>query len=139
MSPFKALYGQECLTPLRLFDLIISIPVAQETLEGMERQLQEIRVNLKRASDRQKSNGDSNCSPKEFKVGDKVFLRIKQKRSFLKLRKFKKIAFRYCDPYEVLKGIGDQAYELALPYHLYVHNVFCVSLLKQSIYTRPTS
>ena len=33
----------------------------------------------------------------------------------------------------VTKRIGEQAYELQLPPHLHVHNVFHVSLLKQYI------
>ena len=51
MSPFKALYGQECLTPLRLANPNLSIPIAKETLEEMDFQLQIIRENLKRAND----------------------------------------------------------------------------------------
>lgn len=66
-------------------------------------------------------------------MGDKVFLRVKPKISSLKLKKFKKLAFGYCGPYEVVKRIGDQAYELVLLPHLHVHNVFHVSLLKQYI------
>ena len=67
--------------------IVISIPAAQETLEEMDKQLQEIRANLKRASDRQKSYADQHCSPREFKVGEKVFLRVKPKSSSLKLGK----------------------------------------------------
>ena len=48
MSPFKALYGQECLTPLQLADPNLSVPAGKETLEEMDRQLQIIRENLKR-------------------------------------------------------------------------------------------
>ena len=60
-----------------------------------------------------------------------VFLRVKPKRSSLKLEKFKKLSFRYCGPYEILKRVGDQAYELNLPLHLGIHRVFHVSLLKK--------
>ena len=51
MSPFKALYGQECLTPLQLANPNLSIPAAKETLEEMDHQLQIIRENLKKAND----------------------------------------------------------------------------------------
>ena len=43
---------------------------------------------------------------------------------------YKKLAFRYCGPYEILRRIGEQSYELDLPSHLHVHNVFHASLLK---------
>ena len=69
----------------------------------------------------------------EFKAGDQVFIRVKPKKSSLRLGKHKKLAYRYCGPFKVTKRIGKQAYELELPSHLHVHNVFHVSLLKQYI------
>ena len=51
MSPFKALYGQECLSPLRLANPNLTVPAAKETLEEMDRQLLIIRENLKKAND----------------------------------------------------------------------------------------
>ena len=55
MSPFKALYGQECFTPLRLANPNLSVPTAKETLEEMDNQLSMIRENLKKASDDRKA------------------------------------------------------------------------------------
>ena len=107
MSPFKALYGQDCLIPLRLTDPNLPVPAAKNTLEEMDQQLHLIRENLKRASDRQKSYADLHRSPRSFKPGDKVFLRVKPKRSSLKLGKYKKLAYRYCGPFEVLRRIGE--------------------------------
>ena len=46
---------------------------------------------------------------------------------------YKKLAYRYCGPFEIMQRIGEQSYKLALPPHLHVHNVFHVSLLKQYI------
>ncbi len=130
MSPFKALYGQDCLVPYRFADPNLPVPAAKNTLEEMDWQLRVIRETLKRASDRQKSYADLHRSSRVFKAGDRVFLRVKPKRSSLKLGKYKKLAYRYCGPYEVLRRIGEQSYELALPANLHVHNVFHVSLLK---------
>ena len=50
MSPFKSLYGQECLTPLRLANQNLSVLATKETLEEMDYQLQIIRENLKKAN-----------------------------------------------------------------------------------------
>ena len=130
MSPFKALYGQDCLTPLRFADPNLPVPAAKHTLEEMDQQLRLIRENLKKASDRQESYANLKRSPRSFKEGDKVFLRVKPKRSSLKLGKYRKLAYRYCGPFEVLRQIGEQSYELNLPPRLLVHNVFHVSLLK---------
>ena len=68
-----------------------------------------------------------------FQAGDKVFLRVKPKRSSVKLGNYKKLAYGYCGPFEILQRIGEQSYKMALPPHLHVHNVFHVSLLKQYI------
>ena len=55
MSPFKALYGQECLVPYRFVDLNLPVPTDKDTLEEMDCQIQIIGQSLKKASDRQKS------------------------------------------------------------------------------------
>ena len=60
-------------------------------------------------------------------------MRVKPKRSSLRLGKFKKLSFRYCGPYAITKRIGNQAYELDLPPHLKIHKVFHVSLLKRYV------
>ena len=43
MSPFKALYGQEFLTPLKWIDPLIRVQASKEMLEEMEIQTQLIR------------------------------------------------------------------------------------------------
>ena len=134
MSPFKALYGQDCLVPLRFADPSLPVPAAKHTLEEMDQQLRLIRENLKRARDRQESYANLKRSPRSFKEGDRVFLRVRPKRSSLKLGKCKKLAYRYCGPFEVLKRIGEQSYQLSLPSRLHVHNVFHVSLLKEYVH-----
>ena len=58
---------------------------------------------------------------------------MKPKRSSLKLGKYRKLAFRYCGPFEVVKRVGEQSYQLALSLHLHVQDVFHVSLLKQYV------
>jgi hypothetical protein len=70
---------------------------------------------------------------KGIKVGEHVFLKVKEKRSSLKLGSFPKLAVRYCGPFEVLERIGPVAYMLALPTSMRVHNVFHVSLLKKYV------
>ena len=133
MSPFNALYGQDCLVPYRFADPNLHVPAAKNTLEEMDQQVQVSRQALKKASDRQKSYADLHRSSRVFKAGEKVFLRVKPNRSSLKLGKYRKLAYRYHGPYEILQRIGEQSYELALPPHLHVHNVFHVSLLKNYV------
>jgi hypothetical protein len=66
-------------------------------------------------------------------VGDHVFLKVKAKRSSLKLGNCSKLAARYCGSFEILERIGPVAYMIALSASMCVHNVFHVSLLKKYI------
>ena len=45
-----------------------------------------------------------------------------------------KLAPIFCGPFEILAKKGPVAYELALPAHVKVHNVFHTSLLKKHVY-----
>jgi hypothetical protein len=63
-------------------------------------------------------------------VGENVFLKVKAKRS-LKLGSFRKLAARYCGPFEILRRIGPDGYMPALPTSMRIHNTFHVSLLKK--------
>ncbi|MCO5585915.1 hypothetical protein L7F22_039849 [Adiantum nelumboides] len=130
LSPFKAFYGQECIAPLNLSDPTIKVEASKQMLDEMEAQTKAICKDIQAAQDRQKHYADKNRSERTFKLGDRVFLRVKPKRSNLSLGKFKKLSPRYCGPYEIVKVISNQAYKLRLPPNLKVHDVFHVSLLK---------
>ena len=45
-----------------------------------------------------------------------------------------KLAPIFCGPFEILAKRGPTTYELALPAHIRVHNVFHASLLKRYVY-----
>ena len=62
-----------------------------------------------------------------------MFLKVRAKKSSLKLGSCKKLAARFCGPFEILKRIGLVAYELAFSPNIRVHNVFHVALLKKYI------
>jgi hypothetical protein len=133
MSPFEALYGRKCNTPVSWDNLADRTIVGPELLKEMEDQMIKIKQNLKAAQDRQKSYTDSNRTHREFKVGDHVFLKVKTNRSSLKLGSCTKLAARFCGPFDILERIGPVAYMLALPASMTVHNVFHVSLLKKYV------
>jgi hypothetical protein len=66
-------------------------------------------------------------------VGDHVFLKVKAKRSSLKLGNCSKIAAKNCGPFEILDRIGHVAYILALPTSMCIHNVFHVFVVKNYV------
>ena len=92
-----------------------------------------IKQNLKVSQDRQKSYANKNKTHREFKVGDHVFLKVKAKKSSLKLGNYSKLAVRYCGLFEILERIGPVDYMLALPTSMSIHNVFHVLLNKKYI------
>jgi len=62
--------------------------------------------------------------------GYHVYLKIKPKKSTLRLGNCAKLSPRYCGSFEVLARVGPITYQLALPANIKIHNVFHVSLLK---------
>jgi hypothetical protein len=103
-------------------------------LKEMEQQVTQIKQNLKAAQSRQKRYADQKRTPREFKTGYHVYLKIKPRRSSLKMGACAKLAPRHCGPFEVLDIVGPVAYRLALPPTVKEHNVFHVSLLKKYVH-----
>jgi hypothetical protein len=85
-----------------------------------------IKQNLKVAQNRQKSYEDQKRTLREFKAGDHVYLRVRPKKSSLKMGACSKLAPQYCGPFEVLDRVGPIAYRLALPPIVKAQNVFHV-------------
>jgi hypothetical protein len=92
-----------------------------------------IKMNLKFTQDRKTIYADKTRVFRYFKVGEHVFLKVKAKRSLLRLRSFPKLVEIYCGPFEILEKIGPVAYMLAFNTFTRVHNVFHVSLLKKYV------
>jgi hypothetical protein len=133
MSPFEALYGRKCNTPVIWDNSADRVVVGLDLLREMEEQMIKINQNLKAAQDRQKIYVDKGRNHREFKVGDHVFLKVKANRSSLKLGNCSKMKARYCGPFEILEKIVLVDYMISFPTSMFVHNVFHVSLLKKYI------
>ena len=105
MTPFKALYGQDCLTPLNFSDPTMRVEASKLMLEDMAHQTKAIQKDIQAAKDRQKRYADLKRTERKFQEGDKVFLRVRPKRSTLSLGKYKKLSPRYCGPYTIVKSV----------------------------------
>eukprot|EP00253_Pinus_taeda_P016974 PITA_16974 len=134
MSPFEVMYGWKCRTPSSWGGPEDKFSLGPDMLKEMEDMVRKVRVNLKAAQDRQKNFADRKRRFKEFQIGDHVYIRIQAKRSTLQWAGCAKLAPRYCGPFQILARVGPVAYQLALPSHIRVHNVFHVSVLKKYVY-----
>ena len=67
---------------------------------------------------------------REFSVGDHVYLRVRENKSFLKLGNCAKLPPRYYGSFEVLERIGPVAYRISFPASTRAHNIFHVYFLK---------
>jgi hypothetical protein len=129
MSPFEALYGRKCRTPLMWSEVgerSFFGPIKIKDAKGVA----QVRENLRIAQSRQKSYVDNRRRDLEFKVGDYVYLKVCPLRSTRGFHVKGKLALRYVGPYRICQRIGNLAYKIELPEELIgVHPVFHVSQL----------
>jgi hypothetical protein len=134
MSPFQSLYDRKCDTPVSWDNPTNRVVLGSDFLKDMEDQVVKIKHNLKAAQDRHKVYADKNMADREFKVSEHILLKVKPKKRSLKLGSCKKMAARFCGPFEILDRIRPVAYMLLFPASMNVHNVFHVSLLKKYVH-----
>ena len=133
MSPFEVLYGRRHKVPLSWGYMEDRMALGPDMLAQMEEMVRQINQNLKAAQDRQKSYADRKQTSKEYRVGEHVFLRVKPKKSKLRIGLYAKLAPRYVGPFENFARIGPVAYQLALPPYIRIHDVFHIYLLKKYV------
>jgi hypothetical protein len=74
MSPFEALYGRPCRTPLSWSESGESVIFGPDIVIEAEEKVKQIRANILNAQSCQKSYTDMRRRPLEFEVGDHVYL-----------------------------------------------------------------
>ncbi|GKB68383.1 putative reverse transcriptase domain-containing protein [Tanacetum coccineum] len=75
-APFKALYGRKCRSPVVWAEIGESSLIGPELVQETTDKVVLIKEKLKAARDRQKSYADNRRKPLEFKVGDRVLLKV---------------------------------------------------------------
>ena len=81
-----------------------------ELLKEMELIVKRVQGNLKVAQDKKKSQADLKQTQKDFQVGEHVFIKVRPKKSSLRLGSCAKLAPRYCGTFEILSRMGQVAY-----------------------------
>ena len=96
--------------------------------------MKQVQQNLKTTQDRQKNYVELKITPRDFQVGDHVYIKINPHKSTLRLGKYNKFPPRYGKAFEIIAKVGSVAYQLTLPPNIKVHNVFYVPFLKRYIH-----
>jgi hypothetical protein len=128
MSPFQALYGRSCRTPLQWDQPGQKQVFGPDILLEAEENIKVVRENLKIVQSRQRSYVDTRRRDMSFEVGDFVYLKVSPISGVRRFGVRGKLAPHYIGPYQILARHGEVAYQLSLPENLsVVHNVFHVS------------
>ncbi|GJW16358.1 putative reverse transcriptase domain-containing protein [Tanacetum coccineum] len=133
-APFEALYRRKYRSPVLWAKIRESSLIGPELVQEITNKVVLIKVKLKAARDRQKSNADDRRKPLEFEVGDRVMLKVSPWKGVIPFGEKGKLAPRYVGPFEILERIGPVAYRLRLHKELSgVHDTFYVSNLKKCL------
>ncbi|KAJ7296576.1 hypothetical protein O6H91_Y114600 [Diphasiastrum complanatum] len=128
------MYGFQFRSPITVETESIKVQKVANFLCEMQEMLQLARENVLSTQDRVRHFANMKRSPREFQVGDWVYLRIPKDSKVMRTGKHYKLSARYSGPYRILKKIGSLAYQLELPEGTKAHPVFHVSRLKMSLH-----
>ncbi|GJY69619.1 putative reverse transcriptase domain-containing protein [Tanacetum coccineum] len=130
-APFEALYGQKCRSAVIWIEVGESQLIRPEIMQETTEKIIQIKERLKTTRSHQKSYADKRRKPLEFKVGDRVLLKVYPWKGVVRFGKKGKLAPRYVRPFEIIECVGPVAYRLKLPHELScIHDTFHVSNLK---------
>lgn len=134
MSPFKALYGRSCRTPLNWSESGERPYFGPDIVMEAEEKVKTIQERLQAAQSRQKHYADRRRRELSFKVGDHVYLKVTPFKGTQRFQEKGKLAPRYVGPFRIKARRGVVAYQLELPKSLAtIHDVFHVSQLKKCL------
>ena len=81
-SPFEILYGRKWNNPISWSNHMDRLVLVPKLLKEMDLIVKQVQGNLKIAQDRQKIQADLKRTPKEFQVGEHVFIKVRPKKEF---------------------------------------------------------
>ncbi|GJU13080.1 putative reverse transcriptase domain-containing protein [Tanacetum coccineum] len=137
-APFEALYVRKCHLPVCWVEVGEVQLTSPEIVQATTEKIIQIKQRIQVAHDRQKSYADLKRKPMEFRVGERVMLKVLPWKRVVRFGKRGKLNPRYVGHFKVLEKVRAVAYKLELPQELNrVHNTFHVSNLKKCYADKP--
>ena len=131
-SPFFLDHGRHPLTPISAAVPSRSeVPAVTEYVSSMQEALRSAKSNIVSAQQRMKAYADKKRRDHPFRVGDSVFLMIRQNQ--LPPGMSSKLSAKFSGPWPIVAAVGSHAFKLDLPATVNIHPVFHVSQLKPYI------
>ena len=106
MSPFEALYGRSCRSPLCWEEPGDQAVLSADFVQECNEKIPLIRQQLLTTQSHQKSYADRRRRPLEFVVGDLVFLKVSPTQRVVRFGKKGKLSPRFIGPFEVVSGLA---------------------------------
>ena len=104
MSPYEALYGCKCRTPLNWSQTGDSRIFGTDLMMEAEKQVKELRDRLQLAKSRQKSYYDAKHRQISFEPGEHVYLRVMPMKGIKRFQTHVKLAPRFIGPFPIMSG-----------------------------------
>ncbi|GJY37354.1 putative reverse transcriptase domain-containing protein [Tanacetum coccineum] len=104
-APFKALYRRKCRSPVCWSEVGDAQLTGPEMIRETTEMIVQIRNRLLAARSRQKSYADVRRKPLEFKVGNKVMLKVSPWKGVVRFGKHGKLSPRYIGPFKILSRV----------------------------------
>nr|GEY65794.1 hypothetical protein [Tanacetum cinerariifolium] len=137
-TPFEALYGRKCRSPICWAKVGDAQLTGLEIVHATTNKIIQIKKHIQASRDKQKSYTNRRHKPLEFKVGDKVMLKVLPWKWVICFGKRGKLNPLYIGPFKILAKVRMLAYRLELPKQLSrVHSTFHVSNFKKCFVDEP--
>jgi hypothetical protein len=134
MPPYEAIYGKKCQSPLYWDNVSERQMLGLKLIQDTRDKVHVIKERMSATQSQQKSYVDNRKRPLEFKVGDRVLLKVSPMRGVMRFGKKGKLSPRFVRPFEITQRVGKLAYRIALPLDLIgTHDVFHMSMLRKYI------
>ena len=134
MSPYEALYGRDCSTPLNRSEVGERRLYGNKKVNEAEEKVKQIKIALEATQDRYKGYADDHRRHVEYNIGEYVYLKFTPFKGTQRFQEKGKLAARYIGPFWIYYKKGKVAYALALPNLLLgVYNIFHVSQLMKCL------